>query len=71
MYAKSKGAEEVLDRGIDLTRARRFGEAGELFFKSLQLIEAKAPGRARSRLLGAAANAYSTTGHPDLGLMAV
>jgi tetratricopeptide (TPR) repeat protein len=71
MGAKPKAAEEVLDRAIDLTRARRFGEAGELFFASLQLIEAKPAGPTRSRLLGAAADTYSSAGHPDLGLMAV
>lgn len=71
MAPKSEGAKAVLDRGIDLTNARRFGEAGDVFFNSLQLIEAQADGPARSRLLGSAAGVYSSAGHPDLALMAM
>jgi tetratricopeptide (TPR) repeat protein len=71
MDSRSKRAEELLRRGIDLTHARQFGEAGELFFQSLQLIEAQPSGLARSQLLGSAAHTFQAAGHPDLGLMAV
>lgn len=71
MDSSSKAAQAFLNRGIESTRARRFGEAGQRFLQALELIEAWPDGPERSRQLGFAADLFSSTGHPDLALMAL
>lgn len=71
MGSSSESAKSLLDQGVESSRARRFGEAGQYFLQAMELIETWPDGPERSQQLGFAAHLCTRAGHPDLALMAV
>lgn len=64
-------AQVLLDKGIESTKVRQFGEAGQYFLQALELIESRPEGDDKSKELGVTADLLFSAGHPDLALMAL
>jgi len=71
MGIADRSAQALLDKGIESTRASRFGEAGLYFLQALELIESWPEGGDKSKELGVISELLFRTGHPDLAVMAL
>jgi tetratricopeptide (TPR) repeat protein len=71
MSSASEFTGTLLQKGLEQTHARRFGEAGQLFLQALEQVESWPDGAERSHMLGTTADRCSLAGHPDIALMAL
>jgi hypothetical protein len=69
MGGNAAAVKRLLHQAMENAQARRFGEAGQVFLRALDLIESAPVSAERAGLSGLLGDLCSRTGHPDLALM--